>query len=298
MVSIIILSRGRCGLSRCITYYLLATAMTDFVVIIFAVIINRISGIYFRYSSLSTTPACRLIITIIFAVRDASVWLTVAFTIDRSMAICCQSLKISYCTEKTALLVIGIVCALCSLKNIPFYFYSQPLYVLDGVSWFCDIKSSYYTAPLWQVYDMLEQILTPFLPFFLILLLNAITIRHILASSRARKRLRGADTQGDQEMTNRRRSIFLLFAISLSFLLLWATYVGRFLYVRVSGAGYFSGLNFSDPQYILQEMAIMLTLFSSCNNVFIYALSQTTFREEIKKILMCPFASIIGHFKC
>ncbi|XP_048380814.1 uncharacterized protein LOC125449180 isoform X2 [Stegostoma tigrinum] len=46
-VAIVILSRGRCGLSLCISYYLLAIAVTDFLVIITAVILNRIGGIYF-----------------------------------------------------------------------------------------------------------------------------------------------------------------------------------------------------------------------------------------------------------
>ncbi|XP_078061749.1 putative G-protein coupled receptor 139 [Mustelus asterias] len=297
LMAIVILSRGRCGLSQCITYYLVAIAVTDFLVMISAVILNRIGGIYFRYSVLSTTPGCTVSSVLVYTTRDGSVWLTVAFTIDRFVAICCQSLKTRYCTEKTALLVIGIVCALSCVKNIPFFFTYQPLYILDGVPWFCDIKSTFYTLTIWQAYLWLDRILTPLFPFFLILLLNALTVRHILAASRARRRLRGSESRGDMEMENRKRSIVLLFAISLSFLLLWVIYVGHFLYVQISGEPYFTGLDFNDPQYILQETTNMLQLLSSCTNIFIYAVIQTRFREEIKNLLMYPFATLKGFLK-
>ncbi|XP_043538968.1 probable G-protein coupled receptor 139 [Chiloscyllium plagiosum] len=295
-LAIPILIRGRCGLSWCITYYLVAIAVNDLLVIITAVILNRISRIYFRNSVLSTTPVCSISPVLVYSTRDSSVWLTVAFTVDRFIAICCQNLKTRYCTEKTASLIIGIICVLSYIKNIPLYFIYKPLYILDGVPWFCDIKSIFYTSTIWQAYDWLDHILTPFLPFLLILMLNALTVRHILEANRARRRLHSTDNREDQEMTNRRRSIVLLFAISLSFLLLWVTYVGHFLYVRVTGEGYFTSLNTNNVQYVLQETAIMLTFLSCCNNVFIYAVSQKKFREELKNLLIGPFTRLAACF--
>ncbi|XP_060687129.1 probable G-protein coupled receptor 139 [Hemiscyllium ocellatum] len=297
LMVILILIRGRCGLSLCITYYLVAIAVSDFLVIITAVILNRISRIYFQNSVLSITPMCSVSSVLVYSTRDGSVWLTVAFTIDRFIAICCQSLKTTYCTEKTASLIIGLICVISWAKNIPFFFVYQPLYVLDGVPWFCDIKSIFYTSPIWQAYDWLDHILTPFLPFFLILVLNALTVRHIFAANRARRRLRRNGNHEDPEMANRKKSIVLLVTISLSFLLLWATYVGQFLFVRVTNEGYYTSLNFNNPQYILQETTNMLQLLSSCNNVFIYAVSQIKFREELKKMLMCIFTMPIARIK-
>ncbi|XP_060678042.1 probable G-protein coupled receptor 139 [Hemiscyllium ocellatum] len=297
LVAIIILSRGRCNLSRCVSYYLVAIAVSDFLVILMAVIFKRIVHIYFRYSVMSTTPASALSAVLIYISRDCSVWLTAAFTIDRFVAICWQSLKVRYCTEKTASFVIGTMCALSCVKNFPFYFVCQPLVIVDGVPWFCDIKSTYYTLPAWQAYHWLDRILMPFLPFFLIFLLNILTARHIIPASRACRRLQGIEDSGTKEMANRRRSIILLFAISLSFLLLWVTYVGNFVFVRAIGKGYISNLNFNDPQYILQEMSIVLTFVSSCNNVFIYAPSQNKFREEVKKTFLCPFNMLVSFTK-
>ncbi|XP_055502521.1 probable G-protein coupled receptor 139 [Leucoraja erinacea] len=266
LVAIVILARGECGLSRCITRYLVSMAVTDLLVIITAVILNRLSGIYFPGSLLNITPVCSLSAAVTFAARVCSVWLTVSFTFDRFVAICCQKLKTKYCTERTATVVIITVCLL---------------------------KKILYTSPIWRAFDALDRILTPCLPFLLILLLNALTVRHILAASRARERLRAvskAETQSDPEMESRRKSIVLLFSISGTFILLWMTYVVRFLYVRITNDASFK--SFTDPKFLLQEAANMLQLLSSCTNTFIYAAVQSKFRDELKKAAKYPFTLI------
>ncbi|XP_067836386.1 probable G-protein coupled receptor 139 [Heptranchias perlo] len=284
LVAIVILSRGRCGLSRCITRYLVSMAVTDLLVVITAVIFNRIIGIYFPVSFLSLTPACTFSAVLIYAVTESSVWLTVAFTFDRFVAICCQKLKTKYCTEKTAAVVIGTVCLLSCLKSVPWYFMYEPLYKINNVPWFCNIKSSFYTSFAWAAYDWFARILNPVLPFLLIFLLNALTVRHILAASRLRFSNNG-ENQSDPEMENRRKSIVLLFAISGSFILLWMTYVVDFLYVKITNESYFTGVNFNDPKFILQELGFMLQLLSCCTNTCIYAVTQTKFREELKNVV-------------
>ncbi|XP_078268799.1 putative G-protein coupled receptor 139 [Rhinoraja longicauda] len=284
LVAIVILSRGRCGLSRCITRYLVSMAVTDLLVIITAVIINRLSGMYFPGSFLSITPVCSVSNVLTFAARVSSVWLTVSFTFDRFVAICCQNFKTKYCTERTAAVVIGTVCTLGCLTNIPFYFIHEPIFVVDNVPWYCRMKEIRYTSPVWTAFDWFDSILTPCLPFLLILLLNALTVRHILAASRARRRLRAqnnGETQSDPEMESRKKSIVLLFTISGSFILLWMTYVIQFLRVRIVND--FNFRSFNDPRFILQETGNMLQLLSSCTNTFIYAAIQSKFREELKK---------------
>ncbi|XP_067880413.1 probable G-protein coupled receptor 139 [Heterodontus francisci] len=285
LVAIVILSRGKCGLSGCVGCYLTAMAVTDLLLVITAVILNRISSIYLPLGPLSSTPACSLSTVLIYMTRDSSVWLTVAFTLDRFIAICCLRLKGKHCTERTAAVVIGTVCTLCCLKNIPYYFTYEPLYIINNKPWFCNIKAIFYTSPAWRAFDWVDRVLTPCAPFFLILLLNALTVKHILAASRVRRRLRapGAGEGGaDPEMENRRKSIVLLFTISGTFILLWMTYVVNFLYVQFRKGSYFVGFNFSDPRFILQESANMLQLLSCCTNTCIYVTTQSRFRQELK----------------
>ncbi|XP_032890386.1 probable G-protein coupled receptor 139 [Amblyraja radiata] len=300
LVTIAILSRGRCGLSKCVSRYMMGMAVTDILVLVTAVILNRIRSIYFPMSFLSITPVCSVRIALIYATRDSSVWLTVAFTFDRFVAICCQKLKIKYCTERTALVVIITACGVSCAKNIPRYLIYEPLYVRNDVPWFCDIKLSFYSDVFWIVFDCIDYIMNPFAPFILILLLNTLTVKHILAANKARRRVRAksnCEDQDDPEVKNRKKSIILLFAISGSFIVLWTPRVVNFFYVRFTNSRYSIGSNPNDPMFILQESGIMLQLLSCCTNTCIYAVTQKKFREEFANMLKASANRFINMVK-
>ncbi|XP_067874787.1 probable G-protein coupled receptor 139 [Heterodontus francisci] len=288
-VAILILVRGKCGLSKCITYYLVAMAAADLMVVITAVILNQIIDIYFPGNYLLLTPVCRIKTVLVRATRDMSVWLTVSFTFDRFIAICCQKLKTKYCTKETAAAIIGMVLTLSCLTNIPWYFILEPLYINYELPWYCRIRSIFHTSPLWQAFSYFSSIATPFLPFFIILLLNALTVRYILVASRARRALRGNTSYAnnlDPEMQNRKKSIILLFSISANFILLWLTFTVHYMYYRITKT--FSYTGYDDPVYIFQETGYMLLLLSCCTNTFIYAVTQAKFREEFKNMVTYP----------
>ncbi|XP_048380382.2 sex peptide receptor-like [Stegostoma tigrinum] len=275
-------------------------AVTDVLVIITAVILNRIVGIYFPMSFLSITPVCSASLTVIYGIRDSSVWVTVTFTFDRFIAICCQKLKMKYCTEKVAAVVIATVCILSCLRNIPLYFIYEPSFIINGVPWYCSLKSTYYTSPHWVAIDWIIVILNPCLPFILILLLNVLTVRHIVLASRARRRLRtrnNGENQNDPEMEKRRKSIVLLFAISGSFLLSYLLVLLTFLCVQIANVSYFSGSNYNESNFLLEEGGFMLQLLSSCINPFIYAGTQSKFREQLKTLVKFPLTLVFECFK-
>ncbi|XP_072884128.1 FMRFamide receptor-like [Hemitrygon akajei] len=264
-------------------------AATDLLVIITTVIVNRIPAIYSPGNFLSITPVCSFSVALIYAARDSSVWLTVTFTFDRYVAICWQKLKAKYCTQRTAGIVVSVVCTLGCVINIPWYFLHEPLYIINNVPWYCkrsDILSSFL---LWVIFEWIDRILTPCLPFLLILSFNTLTVRHILAANRARRRLRSGSTeerQSDPEMESRRKSIVLLFAISGCFILLWLPYIIHYLVLRFQ-VGY-TVTGYRDPRYILMESANMSQMLSCCTNTFIYAVTQNKFRKELKVLMKFP----------
>ncbi|XP_020374703.2 probable G-protein coupled receptor 139 [Rhincodon typus] len=293
LVTVVILSQGNVGLTKGITGYLLAMAVADLLALITDVIFNRINDLYFPTCFLDYTPLCSLKFVLVYAALDTSVWLTVVFTFDRFVAICCQQLKRKYCTEKTAAGVIGVVAMLFCAKNARWYFTYQPLYVINNVPWFCDVKLSFYDSAAWVTFDWIDTILTPCVPFLLILTLNVLTVRHIVVASKARQGFqaqRNGDNRHDPEMQNRRKSIILLFAVSGSFMLLWATHVAVFLYWRITQT--YSYETLEDPFYIALETGYMLQVLSSCTNTYIYAVTQTKFREQLKSMAKRPFVLV------
>ncbi|XP_067836153.1 probable G-protein coupled receptor 139 [Heptranchias perlo] len=294
LVAIVILSRGKCGLSKCISRYLVGMAVADLLVVITDPILRWIGQIYLPRSFLDITPVCSLIIFLSYATAVVSVWLTVAFTFDRFVAICCEKLKTKYCTEKTAAVVLGTVSVLGCLESLPWYFTLKPDYIIDNVPWFCVITRSFRTSPSWSAFDLFHLILTPCVPFCLILLLNVLTVRRILVASRARSGLRGhsnGENHKDAEMENRKKSIIILFSISGSFILLWVTQVIFYIFARIINIQSYNSA--TDPVYIAEHTAKMLQLFSSCTNTCIYVLTQTKFREELKNAVKYPFHLIV-----
>uniref|UniRef100_UPI00398E82C5 probable G-protein coupled receptor 139 n=1 Tax=Pristiophorus japonicus TaxID=55135 RepID=UPI00398E82C5 len=282
LLVILILSRGRCGLFGCITCYLVAMASADLSVILTDVLLKQIIPLYSTEPFTNNITLCGLIDCLTHAATDCSVWFTVAFTCDRFVAICCQKLKSKYCTWRTALVVITTVCVLSSLKNIPWYFRYEAVYFFS-TPWFCMVKFSYYTSPLWKAFDFLHRVTTPLLPFVLILLLNGLTVRYILLTSRARRILRRNSDQEnhkDTEMKNRRKSIILLFSISASFILLWGTQVVYTLHERIILSQFLHIFHKDRLPYFIRYIASMLQLLSSCSNTCIYVVTQSKVMDQ------------------
>ncbi|XP_062892782.1 probable G-protein coupled receptor 139 [Mobula hypostoma] len=290
-VAISILSRGKCGLSTCTTRYLVAMAAADLTAVVTA-FFARIEY-YSSGSFLATYPLCSIIFVLQCASRDCSVWLTVTFTFDRFVAICCQKFKASYCIGKTVSLVLAITCTIMCFKNIPFYFVYKPREILDGVLWFCKVIPAYFTEHQWVSFDRFDKSLTPLIPFALILILNALTVRHILAASRVRKGMRGqrkGENCSDPAMDSRRRSAILLFTISGSFIILWLATVVNFFKYNVGGT---DPNNYTDSEFNLQALGYMLQNLCLCTNTFIYGVTQSKFREQFIAADKWPVITIV-----
>ncbi|XP_067874767.1 probable G-protein coupled receptor 139 [Heterodontus francisci] len=287
-----ILSRRKCDLSTCVTHYLMAMAMADLLILINDIILWWICYYYFPRSFLYITPVCSVIAVLRIAARECSVCFTVTFSFDRFVAICLQKLKTKYCTEKTAAVVLATTCSTRGLRNVPFYFIYEPGEIIDNVPWDCYTNPNYYNEPGWVAFDWFHAVSTPLLPFALIVLLNALTVRHILVTSRLRKRLWdqiNREHRSDPEMERRRMSVILLFTISGSFIFLWLVHVIEFLYYNIAGT---NTRNYNNSEFIFGRVGLMLMNLSCCTNTFIYGATQSKFREQVNNAVKYPFTSI------
>ncbi|XP_067909635.1 probable G-protein coupled receptor 139 [Heterodontus francisci] len=290
MVHLSCLFPRTCGLSKCITRYLVAMALADLMVVIIHVMLHRINIMYFPAHFLFITPVCVLNLVMSSVSLDCSVWFTVAFTFDRFVAICCQKLQSKYNTEKTAAVVIATVFVMSCLRNIPFYYSVEPVFRIDD--WYCVSTADYFTSPLWRVYKCIHIITNPLLPILLILLFNALTVKHIIVANRARRGLRSnSEKQDDPEVKNQRKSMILLFTISANFMLLWMTYVVHLLNWPVKNFYYTDKYN-SNAIYITQQVGFMLQFLSCCSNTCIYGLAHRKFGEELQNGLRYVFTLI------
>ncbi|XP_078093173.1 putative G-protein coupled receptor 139 [Mustelus asterias] len=293
LVTITILSRGKCGVSPGVCLYLTSMATADLMVVFFSLILNSLGSRYFPYTFLFYTAVCRTVTVLAYAAIDCSVWLTIAFTMDRYVAICCHNLKARYCTQKTAVAVITTVSLVNILRNVPFYFKFQPYGTLGSVPWGCANRQEFFTLPGWVAFFWLHHLLNPLIPYLLILLFNALTVRHIVLANRARRGLRASskgEWREDTEVANRRRSIMLLFVVSGSFIFLWMTKIVIFLLMEISKRHDYPSYN--HPVIIADVTGTMLFYLSSCTNTAVYALTQSKVRQQLKRAVKYPFTLI------
>ncbi|XP_059814449.1 probable G-protein coupled receptor 139 isoform X1 [Hypanus sabinus] len=290
-VTIFILSRGKCGLSRVVTCYLVAMAVADILVLILDLILSKIPLMYTPYLVfvLSMPKVCNIQAALIYTVTDCSVWFTVTFTFDRFVAICCQKLKTKYCTGKTAGVVLGTVTAISCLKNIYWYLRLSEIYTWSINPFICK-KRDYYLNFTSEV-DLFYYFLTPVFPFLLVLVTNVFTVRHVLVTSRTRRRLRvpgNGQSVRDPEMEKRRKSLVLLLIVSGNFILLWAPFTVFSAWDRICDL-----TNFVLPPESLRELGIILQLLSCCTNTALYAFTQTKFRVQLTNVVKSPLALFV-----
>ncbi|XP_038644217.1 probable G-protein coupled receptor 139 [Scyliorhinus canicula] len=290
-MTILVLLRGKCGLSSCSTRYLLAMASGDLMFIIIEIGLRQLRVYYYPQSFLILTPVCSVIRALREAAVDLSVWFTVMFTFDRFVAICSLKLKATYCTNKTAVTVLATTTILFCLKNVPVYFKFKHGKIIDKVPWGCSLKKDYFTDIRWRSFAVLSMALTPMIPIALILILNALIFRRILMVNRARSSFKGqknGDKVSDPEIESRKTTVILLFSISTSFIIMWSSHVLQLLKVLKPL------LDFRQYQ-TFKSVAQMLRNLSCCANTFIYVVTQPKFREELKRMLKYPFTTIASY---
>ncbi|XP_051896870.1 probable G-protein coupled receptor 139 [Pristis pectinata] len=293
LLTIIILSRGNCGLSKCIGAYMMIMAVSDLSVIIINVVlseilIGRLPGTFLHHKN--------FLIAIVYLMGVSlklSQWYTVAFTVDRYVAMCCQKFKTKYCRVKTVRILAALILIMISLENIPYLFVFQPLRIIGNISWGVEFRLEAFNSPAFVAFTRLKSFPDLFCVFGSIFLFNGLTVRHILVSSKSRRGFRSqrSERRRDTEMESRRKSTILLFSVSCSFLLLWlpAT-VTHF----IAGHTMHSNRDYSSPAHIPALTGALLAHLSSCTNTYIYAVTQTKFREELKVLLMSPWTLILA----
>ncbi|XP_059814456.1 probable G-protein coupled receptor 139 [Hypanus sabinus] len=293
-VTILVLSRGKCGLSRAVTYYLVAMAVADLLFLILDLILSKILIAYLPVEVVVWSfrmPVCNIHAVLLYSVTDSSVWFTVAFTFDRFIAICCQKLKRKYCTWKTAAVVLGAVAVISHLKDLYWYFSLFGYYSWIIAPFICLNRVHYLNLYIGMQIDLFYYFLNPVIPFELVLLMNCLTVRHVLLASRARRRLRSTgsgQSAKDPEMETRKKSLILLLVISGNFILLWAPFTVYSAWNRL----YFT--TSVRPPDSLRELGIILQLLSCCTNTDLYTVTQNKFRQQLKIVVKSPLALIVA----
>eukprot|EP00058_Branchiostoma_floridae_P009933 XP_002595421.1 hypothetical protein BRAFLDRAFT_69252 [Branchiostoma floridae] len=160
--------------------YLSALAVADSLVLTFIVIIERVVHSLILGSRVSFGQFCPWLIWLDYGAHNASIWIIVAYTTERFIAVHYPIWRHRVCKPSTAKANIAVVFALSYLFALPHFFSEEPKTFVSGNATFfvCDLRedisAEYRLTLIWG-----QSTLSFFLPFVFIIVQNGMIIHRL-----------------------------------------------------------------------------------------------------------------------
>ncbi|KAM4695356.1 putative G-protein coupled receptor 139 [Discoglossus pictus] len=286
LITIAVLWKGNLDMSKSIIYYLVSLAVANFLLILVVTVFRDIYYFYVDITLWWPESSCGVSNWIYFTVVYSLTWLTVAFTFDRYVIVCCMKLKLIYCRPSVTRWVITGVYLCAFIVAMPtFWMYVPVRTVLPDGTYFhiCSLHRNLSMIPFLSVYDHIQTTVWIVFPLVSLVLTNGLTVWHITVTTKRRQNLKGGsngkDTE-DPEVARRKKSVTLLAMITISFLAHWlpkmfVKVIERFTYPPVNRYDFYHSVN------VVRMLSNMLIVLSSFTNICFYSLTITRFREEL-----------------
>lgn len=123
---------------------------------------------------------CRLYRFINYSSGDISIWLMVAFTFDRFIAVCFPFKKKFFCDPKKAIITMVVVCFLGAFKNFHLFWTRGQ----DRESMCGKVQKYYYFEK--KIRPWIALVSVSIIPFISIIIFNASIVHHLLKSAKSR----------------------------------------------------------------------------------------------------------------
>ncbi|KAG9270342.1 putative G-protein coupled receptor 139 [Astyanax mexicanus] len=276
--------RRKCMLSKSSTLYLMAIAIADTAVLMFIVVLE-ISVKYFTVEPFwAREPWCSMRDVFTYGAYNVSTWLIVAFTAERFLAITTWRFKNRICNSRCAVRIIGSIFFMGLLLAVPYYWAYISVYKQDIQRWLCIYRPD---LPIAYAFTMvsIQTTLTHILPFIFIGLLNGLTLRQISLSNRVHAATEACKSASGHKVapllrSRKRKSVVLLVTVSMTFVLLSITRSITQLILRTQGL-FINRDDYSLDINVAADIGTMLSLTNAAVNMYLYACTQTKFRQEV-----------------
>ena len=289
IITFLIFWRRNCMLSRSSTFYLMAMSVADTGVLVCFVVLELVVKFHSAAPFWARQPWCSLRDLFTYGSYNASTWLVVTFTAERFLAINTWSLKSRLCTPRCALWAISSIYVLSHLLAVPHLWANVSEYDRQLGRWTCVYNAQ---APILFIHSLVgfQTLLSYILPFPIIITLNGLTLHHISVCNRiwpaqeppvssataAKPGLRVAPIL----RSRRRKSVVLLVTVSMTFLMLSVVRAVTQIILRTSSPE-LKRQDYGLPLNVAADLGTMLCLSNAAVNMYLYAATQTKFRQEV-----------------
>ncbi|XP_069488834.1 probable G-protein coupled receptor 139 [Ambystoma mexicanum] len=282
IVTVLVFWRRNCMLSASSRYYLMAMSVADTMVLILIVILELILKYHIPEPFWYKDPWCTIRDFFNYGAYNASIWLVVAFTTERFISINTLQLKAKVCTPRGALYVISSVFLCSHICAIPYFWANEskpdnltgrmecvyntvvPSFYVEGLVWF-------------------QTTLVYIIPYIIIFTLNGLTLRQIYRSNKVYSDMRETSQRyktASHFRAQKKKSAVLLVTVSMTFAYLCTARFTTQIILRT----FFYGINRKDYDRsinIAADIGTMLDLTNAAVNMYLYACTQSRFRQEV-----------------
>ena len=235
---------------------------------------------------------CRIYKVLHYTAGDISIWLLVAFTFDRFVAVCFPFSKQRVCKWKRAVIASATIAVLSLGKNLHELWTRGPEYKDNGeLRRICGSQKQYHVF-LDYVRPWIVLILLMIIPFILILVFNCSIVSGLVKAARNRRESLAetlpaspspSGTTGNKrrksDSSNFRQTTLMCLSISFAFLICIAPSI-----VLLIGKPYWKyrgNLAYKNAKAISNFLALL----NHCINFFLYCVTGQRFRDELKTML-------------
>ncbi|XP_030077529.1 probable G-protein coupled receptor 139 [Microcaecilia unicolor] len=293
IATFLILWRKNCKLSASSRCYLMAISVADTLVLILIVVLEMILHYYTTESFWYRQPWCMIRDVFNYGAYNTSTWLVVGFTIERFIAITTVQLRTKLCTRRNALYVIASVFVCSHVCAIPYLWSNESLKDNSTGHYVCKysskVPSCFVEGLVW-----FQTTLVYIIPYIIIFLLNGLILRQICLSNKVHCERNNLQLQATRRFrSHKRKSVILLVTVSMTYAYLCTTrfvtqILIRTLHYGINRRDYLQGIN------VAADVGTMLDLTHCAVNMYLYACTQSHFREELvvcAKAVLYPWKS-------
>ena len=231
---------------------------------------------------------CRLYKVLHYTAGDISIWLVVAFTFDRFVAVCFPLGKLKFSTWKRAVIASATIVFLSLAKNLHEFWTRGPEYRRNGeLRRICGSQEKYHFF-LDYVRPWLVLVLVMVIPFVLILVFNCSIVAGLVRANRSRRlsvpSFTTAVVTGSKPSSSSssfRQMTFMCLGISFAFLICVAPSI-----VLLIGKPYWkhrTNVAYQNAKAVSNFMVFI----NHAINFFLYCVTGQRFRHELKALLTC-----------
>ena len=258
-----------------VTAYLFrAVALSETLYVIIAFPLVIISDIFGYESVELTNITCQLWDFTMFIPKDVAAWMLCLVTVERLIGVTLPHKVKTIVTKKRASYVVAAVTALMVFKNSISFVMDESYYNTLLKNYYCRVArvDNPTLQKLFDAYLIIDMVVYSLGPFFIILISNVVIITTLVRARRSQEQM----TQGSAGGSSNNMTMLLL-TVSITYIILTLPICVPFLMRQRS--------------FIFTETMFLIGTFSQnlnhCINFYLYLLSGSQFRAELKSLLGC-----------